>query len=111
MNWVGYSNRSAKNKDQSFLFSKLDISDSFWRVKVRNDDRWNFCYVLPSEISDSENAWENIEIVVPSSLQMGWTESPLFLFVNRNCTGPSGRHDEQRFGWRPTSLGTVMLPS
>tara|TARA_B100000780_G_C20872013_1_gene346819 strand:- start:32 stop:673 length:642 start_codon:yes stop_codon:yes gene_type:complete len=69
---------SAKNEDQPFLFSKLDISDGFWRVKVRNDDRWNFCYVLPSEKSNSENTLENIEIVVPSSLQMGWTESPPF---------------------------------
>ena len=30
---------SAKNEDQPFLFSKLDISDGFWRVKVRNNDR------------------------------------------------------------------------
>ena len=69
---------SAKNEDQPFLFSKLDISDGCWRVKVRNNDRWNFGYVLPSENSDSENTWENIKIVVPSSLQMGWTESPSF---------------------------------
>ena len=64
-----------KNKTQPFLFSKLDISDGFWRGKVRNEDRWNFCYILPSEIPEDINI-EDIDIVVSSSLQMGWTESP-----------------------------------
>ena len=68
---------SAKNETQPFLFSKLDISDGFWRVKVRNEDRWNFCYVLPSELPEDIDI-EDIDIVVPSSVQMGWTESPPF---------------------------------
>ena len=68
---------SAKNETQPFLFSKLDISDGFWRVKIRNEGRWNFCYVLPSEVREDIDI-EDIYIVVPSSLQMGWTESSLF---------------------------------
>ena len=57
-----------------FIFTKLDIKDGFWRLAVNDSDAWNFCYVLPaeSEITDLDE----VEIVVPNSLQMGWTESP-----------------------------------
>ena len=68
---------SAKNETQPFLFPKLDISDGFWRIKVRNEDCWNFCYVLSSEVPEDINI-EDIDIVVSSSLQMGWTEFSLF---------------------------------
>jgi len=61
---------SAKNETQPFIFSKLNISDGFFRVKVRNEDRWICCYILPSEVPDDIDI-ESIEIVVPSSLQMG----------------------------------------
>jgi hypothetical protein len=59
-----------------FMFTKLDIKDGFWRLRVSNDDAWHFCYVLPSlkkDISEDET-----ELVVPNSLQMGWSESPPF---------------------------------
>ena len=56
-----------------FMFTKLDIKDGFWRMAVSDSDAWNFCYALPSE---SPQDLEDIEIVVPNSLQMGWTESP-----------------------------------
>ena len=69
---------STENENQPFLFPKLDISAGFWRVKVRNENRWNFCYVLPSEVPEDIDI-ESIEIIVPASLQMGWTESPPFL--------------------------------
>ena len=56
-----------------FYFAKLDIKDGFWRVKVRDEDAWHFTYVLPS-ITDQPT--DEIELVVPNSLQMGWCESP-----------------------------------
>ena len=66
----------ANNYDPNkpFIFTKLDIKDGFWRLAVNDSDAWNFCYVLPaeSEIKDLND----VEIVVPNSLQMGWTESP-----------------------------------
>ena len=58
------------------LFSKSDLLDGFWRMKVPEDQKWNFSYVVP----DKEG--ERTRIVVPSSFQMGWCQSPAFL-----CTG------------------------
>lgn len=57
------------------LFCKLDIKDGFWRMCVPKDSTENFCYVLPQlpgqPLSD-------IQLVVPDSIQMGWTKSPDF---------------------------------
>jgi hypothetical protein len=52
------------------LFSKLDISDKFWRLVVQEADSYNFAYVLPQQDG------EPIQIVVLSAVQMGWVESP-----------------------------------
>ena len=46
------------------LFSKLDISDGFWRLIVREADSFNFAYVLPQE------AGEPCRIVVLAAVQM-----------------------------------------
>ena len=54
------------------LFSKIDLSDGFWRMKVLEDQKWNFSYVMP------EKEGERTRIVVPSALQMGWCQSPSF---------------------------------
>ncbi len=51
------------------LFLKLDISDGFWRLIVRETDSYNFVYVLP------QKAGEPCRIVVPAAVQMGWVES------------------------------------
>jgi hypothetical protein len=59
-----------------FYFAKLDIKDGFWRCAVNDDDAWNFCYVLPS--LNNNITIDEIELVVPNSLQMGWCESPPF---------------------------------
>jgi len=62
--------------DQPFLFSKLDIKDGFWRMAVNDDNAWNFCYVLPSDNPNIDI--DDIKIIVPNCLQMGWCESPPF---------------------------------
>jgi hypothetical protein len=59
-----------------FKFCKLDIKDGFWRLVVSKEAAWNFSYVLPSV--DKTIDIDDIEIVVPTSLQMGWCESPPF---------------------------------
>ena len=66
----------ADNYDRTkpFSFAKLDIKDGFWRMAVNNTDAWNFCYVLPSQ--KTHESIDDIELVVPNSLQMGWCESP-----------------------------------
>ena len=52
------------------LFTKLDISDGFWRLVVRNEDAFNFAYVLP------QPSQEPVRLVIPAAVQMGWVESP-----------------------------------
>ena len=64
------------NPQQPFLFSKCDIKDGFWRLSVNHKDAWNFCYVLPS--ASTSTTLDDIDIVVPHALQMGWSESPPF---------------------------------
>ena len=53
------------------LFTKLDLKDGYWRMVVQKGMEYNFAYVLPKITPD-----EPTRIVVPRSLQMGWTESP-----------------------------------
>ena len=57
------------------VFAKLDIKDGFWRLSVEKGAEWNFAYVLPPAPGQRE---DDIELVVPSALQMGWSESPAF---------------------------------
>ena len=59
-------------KDAKVFSAKWDIKDGFWRVAARDGEEWNFCYVLPRADGDP------IQIVVPTSLQMGWIESPTY---------------------------------
>ena len=56
-----------------FAFFKIDIKDGFWRLMVSDSNAWNFCYTIPPP---KNTPLDDIEIVVPGSLQMGWTESP-----------------------------------
>jgi hypothetical protein len=55
---------------QTVMFSKIDLSDGFWRMIVNQDDCWNFAYVMPDPPGSP------IRLVIPHALQMGWTESP-----------------------------------
>jgi hypothetical protein len=64
------------NLQNPFVFSKCDIKDGFWRMVTSHSDAWNFCYVLPAKTK--KTPLDDIEIVVPHSLQMGWCESPPF---------------------------------
>jgi hypothetical protein len=74
------------NTSQPFYFVKLDIKDGFWRMAVSNEDAWNFTYILPS--LNSNISKDEVELVVPNSLQMGWCESPPFF-----CSGSETARD------------------
>jgi len=56
--------------DAVILMAKWDIQDGFWRLNCRAGEEWNFCYVWP------QAPGEPCRLVVPTSLQMGWVESP-----------------------------------
>ena len=61
-----------------FKFTKLDIKDRFLRMELTNKDAWNFCYVLSS--LQPKQALNEVDMVVPNSLQMRWWESPPFFY-------------------------------
>ena len=63
---------NATDLETDLMFSKLDITDGFWRMVCEEGEEWNFAYILPN------HPGEPIEIVVPSALQMGWVLSPPF---------------------------------
>ena len=56
--------------EEIIMFAKIDLSDGFWRMLVREVDKWHFAYVLPGCTG------QPTRLVIPHALQMGWTESP-----------------------------------
>jgi hypothetical protein len=66
--------------ESDVLLGKVDLSDGFWRMIVKPEHRWNFCYVLPQQPG------RPMRIVVPYALQMGWQESPPY-FCTATETG------------------------
>ncbi|KAL7458421.1 hypothetical protein ACHAWC_009998 [Mediolabrus comicus] len=58
--------------DAKVFMAKFDVKDGFWRLNCQQGEEWNFAYVLPQEEG------KPVKIVVPTSLQMGWIESPPF---------------------------------
>jgi hypothetical protein len=67
-------------KGLHILFCKLDISDGFWHLVVREQDSFNLAYVLPQQEG------EPVRIVVSLVVQMGWVESPsLFCTVTESA--------------------------
>ncbi len=61
----------AEADDTAKIFmAKWDIKDGFWQMDCTTGEEWNFAYVLPQEDG------KPVTLVVPTSLQMGWVESP-----------------------------------
>ena len=54
----------------NILQSKWDIKDECWRLDCKEGEEWNFCYVLPYKPGTP------INLVVLTSLQMGWIDYP-----------------------------------
>jgi hypothetical protein len=57
------------------FMAKWDIKDGFWRMDCADGEEWNFACFLPQEEG------KPITLVVPTSLQMGWVESPPYFCV------------------------------
>ena len=68
--------------DAKIFMAKWDIKDGFWRMDCHEGEEWNFSYVLPQPDG------ARITIVVPTSLQMGWVESPPYF-----CTATKTARD------------------
>ena len=52
------------------MLAKIYLSYGLWRMIVEEEAKWNFSYVM-TELTDMPPS-----LVVPSALQMGWSESP-----------------------------------
>jgi len=59
-------------EDAHIFMAKWDIKYGFWRLDAEEGAEWNFSYVLP------QHPGEPIYLLVPTSFQMGWVESPPF---------------------------------
>ena len=71
-----YAVGSQPKSEGPIVFCKLDIKDGFWRMCVPSNNEEQFCYVLPQMPGQPP---DEIQLVVPAALQMGWTLQPRFL--------------------------------
>ena len=69
--------------DWEIEWQKIDLSDGFWRMIVERGKEYNFVYQLPPRPGDRGNFF-----VIPSSLQMGWKNSPAYF-----CTATEGTRE------------------
>lgn len=90
-------------EDDKVFMAKFDIKDGFWRLDCKEGEEWNFAYVLP------QPEGEPIRLVVPTSLQMGWVESPpYFCAASETARDVAAQYAEADVGtletWRNTSF-------
>jgi len=106
-----YAVGTAPDTKGPVLFSKLDIKDGFWRMVVPAEDEWNFAYVLPKKNQQDPN--EPTVLVIPSSLQMGWTHSPAnFCAASETARDVNETIVQQPIGSLPPhALEPFMMPS
>jgi hypothetical protein len=85
------------DEDAKIFMAKYDIKDGFWRLDCQSGEEWNFAYVLPQE------AGKPIKLVVPTSLQMGWVESPpYFCAASETARDVAAQYVETKVGSLPT---------
>ncbi len=54
---------------EHILFSKIDLTNGYWRLIIEKESRWHFTYALPGP--PGSLLW----LVILSLLQMGWNKS------------------------------------
>ena len=93
------------DEDATIFMAKWDMKDGFWRMECEKGEEYNFAYVLPQE-EDMP-----ITLVVPTSLQMGWVESPPYCcaatetardIASNYCDTPIGSLPHQTFATHVT---------
>jgi hypothetical protein len=62
-------------------WQKLDLSDGFWQMVIESGEEYNFAFQMPERKGDP-----NITYIVPSSLQMGWKNRPVYFCVTTQTT-------------------------
>ncbi len=69
-------------EDAKIFMAKWDIKDGFWQMDCEAGEGYNYVYLLPQAVH------KPIVLVVPTSLQMGWVESPPYF-----CTATEMERD------------------
>ena len=105
---------AATDDDSKIFMAKWDIKDGFWRLNCQTGEEWNFAYVLPP-LSN-----EPTQLVIPTSLQMGWIESPPYFctasetardVANQYAQLPLGQLDDHKFlPWTELGEDYLALP-
>ena len=87
----------AEADDSAKIFSaKWDVLDGFWQMVCEEGQEWNFAYVLPQPDGVPP------VLVVPTSLQMGWIESPpYFCAASETGRDVAVQHMERPVGSLP----------
>ncbi len=94
LTWISHA--FVEDKEDAHIFmAKWDIKDGFWRLDAEECAKWNFAYVLPQHPSQPSY------LPVPTSLQMGWVESPPFF-----CAALETAQDVAQ-DYCKTTLGTL----
>ncbi len=86
------------NEDARIFIAKWDIKDGFWRLEMEDGAEWNYAYILP------QHPGQPCYLVVPTSLQMGWVESPPFF-----CVASETARDVAQ-DYCKTTIGTLAPP-
>jgi hypothetical protein len=83
--------------DDHIFWAKWDIKDGFWRLDCEDGKEWNFAYVLPSSHGQEPT------LIVPTSLQMGWIESPpYFCAASETARDVAEKYSQRPLGSLPT---------
>jgi hypothetical protein len=81
------------DEDAKIFMAKFDIKDGFWHLDCEEGEEWNFSYVLP------QKEGEPTRLVVPTSLQMGWVESPpYFCAASETARDVAAKYADARLG-------------
>jgi len=95
-----FAEADREHPNAKIFSAKWDIKDGFWRLVCAEGEEWNFSYVLPQP----EGA--PAKLVVPTSLQMGWVESPPYFcaasetardVATQYAETPVGTHEAHKF--------------
>jgi hypothetical protein len=57
-------------------WKKIGLSDGFWHMITSTGAKHNFAFQMPTRATDTDKFF-----VVPSSLQMGWKNSPAYFCI------------------------------
>jgi hypothetical protein len=84
------------DNDAAIFMAKWDIKDGYWRLDNGAGAEYNFTYVMPQPPSMPTL------LVVPTSLQMGWVESPpIFCVASETARDIAGDYYETKLGTLP----------